>query len=133
MRRKKGGILLFPWTLFSPKNSQFECSNITKKPKISSHERTERDQKHEKERELSFLRFFIHTACSTKMFVVFTTTHYFTRACTLTLLFKYTHHTFIKKCCSLPRGTSLNRFYYGGASFSSAAVGNDDPAERVAS
>ena len=130
---KKEGFYYSPaWTFFSPKNSQFECSNITKKPKISSHERTERDQKHEKERELSFLRFFIHTACSTKMFVVFTTTRYFTRALTLALLFKYTH-TFIKKCCSLPRGTSLNRFYYGGASFSSAAVGDDDPAERVAS
>ena len=95
--------------------------------KISSLERTERDQKHEKEREkeLSFLRFFI-----LPLFVLHT--QYFTRAFTLTLLFKYTH-TFIKKCCSLPRRTSLNRFYYGGASFSSATVGDDDPAERVAS
>ena len=96
--------------------------------KISSLERTERDQKHEKEREkeLSFLRFFI-----LPLFVLHT--HYFTRAFTLTLLFKYTHHTFIKKCCSIPRRTSLNRFYYGGASFCSATVGDDDPAERVAS
>ena len=95
--------------------------------KISSLERTERDQKHEKEREkeLSFLRFFI-----LPLFALHT--HYFTRAFTLTLLFKYTH-TFMKKCCSLPRKTSLNRFYYGGASFCSATVGDDDPAERVAS
>lgn len=101
----------------------------------SSLERTERDQKHEKERERAFLFFYAFSYSQTALpntFVVFTTTHYFTRAFTLTLLFKYTH-TFIKKCCSLPRRTSLNRFYYGGASFCSATVGDDDPAERVAS
>jgi hypothetical protein len=102
----------------------------------SSLERTERDQKHEKERERAFLFFYAFSYSQTALpntFVVFTTTHSFTRAFTLTLLFKYTHHTFIKKCCSIPRRTSLNRFYYGGASFCSATVGDDDPAERVAS
>ena len=101
----------------------------------SSLERTERDQKHEKERERAFLFFYafsyISLLCLTRL--LFLHTHSFTRAFTLTLLFKYTHHTFIKKCCSLPRRTSLNRFYYGGASFCSATVGDDDPAERVAS
>ena len=74
--RKKGGIVVFPWTLFRlPKTL---TRNITKKPKISSLERTERDQKHERERKSFFLRFFMH--CFLPMFVVFTYTLFYTRA-----------------------------------------------------
>ena len=126
--KKRRNCSIPPLTLFRLK-TLIEMKYHKEEAKISSRERTERDQKHEKERERAFFfpRFFI-----LPMFVVFTYALFYTRAFTRTLLFKYTH-TFIKKCCSLPRKTSLNRFYYGGASFCSATVGDDDPAERVAS
>ena len=133
VRRKKGGIEHSP-DAFSPKNSHIW--NITKKKQkyLRSNEQKETKNTRKREKELSFFFnafSYISLLCLTRL--LFLHTHYFTRAFTLTLLFKYTHHTFIKKCCSLPRRTSLNRFYYGGASFCSATVGDDDPAERVAS
>ena len=110
---------------FSPKNSH----EISQRRSKNIFARTNRKRPKTRERERKSFLFY---AFSYSQCLLFLHTHYFTRAFTLTLLFKYTH-TFIKKCCSLPRRTSLNRFYYGGASFCSATVGDDDPAERVAS
>ena len=62
VRRKKGGIGAFPWRFFAEKLSHVKYHK--EEAKISSSlERTERDQKHEKERERAFLffkRFFIY-------------------------------------------------------------------------
>ncbi len=55
VRRKKGGIVVFPWRFFAEKLSYMKYHK--EEAKISSLERTERDQKHEKERERAFFFF----------------------------------------------------------------------------
>ena len=81
VRRKKGGIVVFPWRFFAEKLSYMKYHK--EEAKISSSlERTERDQKHEKERERAFFFFYAFSYISLlclKLFVVFTYALFYAR------------------------------------------------------